>query len=113
MSQIKNENILTEFPAVDMTSNITGDSINLLSDTRFSIQLVFTGATISGDFTLEASNDLVIANWTTIPGTSVTITAAGSHLYTITDATYQYIRVVWTDTASAAGTITVARMVIK
>lgn len=85
----------------------------------FSIQLVFTGP-IVGEFKLQASNDYgrneranisdtdVLANWTDIKDSAQSISAAGSHLWSVADAGYKWVRVVWTVT-SGSGTLTSAR----
>jgi hypothetical protein len=85
----------------------------------FSIQLVFTGP-IVGEFKLQASNDTgpneranisdtdTLINWTDVQDSTQAISAAGSHLWSVSDAGYKWVRVVWTAT-SGTGVLTSAR----
>lgn len=93
---------------------------------NYAIQLIFTG-TPAGTFKLQASNDLGqpqaagdaqkysgVSNWTDISGSEQTVAAAGNHMWTVENAGYNWVRVVWT--ASGAGTtpvLTVARAYVK
>jgi len=108
----------------DLTSNIVSDAVYLGHIANFSIQAVFTGTVIDGTFTLQASNDegpnnvhdknqASITNWTTIGGSDQDIVAAGDHLYNVVNCGYRWVRLVWTDSASSDGDITVARFNVK
>ena len=105
-----------------MESNITSDPIWLAHISNYSIQLVFTG-TADGTLKLQASNDegandnhiesAVITNWTDILNSDQAITAAGGHIWTVENAGYRWVRVVWTDGNSSGANITSARMNVK
>lgn len=86
----------------------------------YSIQLVFTGSP-GGNFKLQASNDpgqpnaaseaqqvVGVTNWTDVLDSAQTISAAGNHVWTVENAGYTWVRVVWTAT-SGSGTLTSAR----
>lgn len=84
---------------------------------NYAIQIVTTGATVTGAFKLQASNsDPAIPdagipsasemNWTDIDGSSVTFTAAGSFIWNAQGVGYQWVRVVWTESGTAAGAVT-------
>ena len=119
--RIQNEDLTLS--GTDMTSNITSDPIWLGHIAHFSIQVVFTGSTPNGTFKLQASNDkgandyriasASVTNWTDISGSSQGITAAGDHMWNVQNCGYRWVRVVWTDSSSTAGTITVARFNVK
>jgi hypothetical protein len=125
----KNENLLeVDGSAVsgDLSSSKNLKPVWLGHIVLFSAQLVFTG-TPAGSFKLQGSNDLGnpnasgesqryanVTNWTDIADSEQTISAAGNHLYEVRDASYNWIRIVWT--ASGAGTtpvLTSARAVVK
>lgn len=80
-----------------------GDIVNL------SIQVTFSSATLNGTLKLQASNDNT--NYTDVTGSSQAIVSGASHMWGITNATYRYVRVVWTYT-SGAGTLS-SKAVIK
>jgi hypothetical protein len=102
----------------------TSDPIWLGHIANYSIQLVFTG-TPGGNFKLQMSNDegdpsaakeedrdFKIVNWTDIADSAQTISAAGDHSWTVENAGYRWVRVVWTQTSSS-GTLTSARFNVK
>lgn len=109
----------------NMNTDITSDPIWIGHIINYSIQLVFTGASPTGTFKLQASldagqpqnpveanRDTGITNWTDIAGSSQAISAAGNHMYTVENAGYQWVRVVWTAGVSV-GTLTSARFFAK
>ncbi len=71
--------------------------------TEYAIQEVFSSNTLNGTLTLEASNDNV--NWSTIPGSSVTVVSGATNVHSVTSAGYRFSRVRWVPT-SGTGTIT-------
>jgi hypothetical protein len=113
------DNFALTLDGTDMTSNINSNPIWLGHVVNYCIQIVFTGSTPNGSFKLQASNDLgakendvknaSITNWTDISGSTINISAAGDVMYNLENVGYRWVRVVWTDTSSTAGTITVAR----
>ncbi len=74
-----------------------GDLIN------YSIQVAFSSATLNGTLTLEGSLDK--STWVTLPSSSQAIVSGAAHVWSVQNAGYRYVRVVWTYT-SGAGTIT-------
>jgi hypothetical protein len=78
---------------------------------NFSVFAIAVGGTITGTLKVQVCNDnptLTGApiNWVDLPSATVNITGAGNFLIpasTIGEASYQYIRVVYTRTTSAAG----------
>lgn len=108
----------------DMSIGITSDPIWLGHIANYSIQIVFTGTPV-GSFKLQMSNDdgritqptiqtqdFGVINYTDIADSNQAISAAGNHAYTVENAGYRWVRLVYTPT-SGSGTITVARFNIK
>ena len=120
--RIKSDNILDDLSGVDMTSNITGPAIWLGHIANFAIQLVFTGSP-NGSFKLQASCDEYdpkdpsgsnVINWTDIADSSQAVSASGDHMWSVENAGYTFVRLVWTDSASGSpSTITSARFMVK
>ena len=115
-----NSDVLT-LDGTDMTSNITSNPIWLGHIANYAIQLVFSGSP-DGEFKLQASCDAYdpknpagssITNWTDINGSTEVVTAAGNHIWSVENAGYTFVRVVWTDSASGASTIDSARYMVK
>lgn len=73
-----------------------GDILNL------SIQVTFSSATLNGSLKLQSSNDNT--NYTDVTGSTQAIVSGASHMWSVVNATYRYIRVVWTWT-SGTGTL--------
>lgn len=82
----------------------------------YAVQLVTSGATVTGTFKLQASNDdpnipqagypaASSMNWTDIDGSSQTVTVAGTPMWNALGAGYQWVRVVWTKSGAAAGSV--------
>lgn len=84
----------------------------------YSLQIVTTGATVTGTFKLQASNDAPEStahssmSWTDIDGSSQTVTTAGSVVWNAFGAGYEWVRIVWTESGTAAGSVT-GRQVAK
>lgn len=121
--RVKNEDLLNG-TTPDLSGNWSSEAIPLESIEDFSIQLIFTGAPV-GSFKLQGSNDpgqalantralmsSKIVNWTDIGDSTQAIAASGDHLYTVRDAAYNWVRVVWTF-SSGTGSITSARVDLK
>lgn len=76
----------------------------------YAVQAVFTGSSINGTIKLQGSCDKALdgpipsspTNWTDITGSSVTINAAGSELYNVSDVMYNWVRFVYTDGSSGS-----------
>lgn len=122
--RVKNENLLDDSGPVALAANAELKAVWLGHIANFSIQLQFTG-TPGGNFKLQASNDpgninaasgtlqvSDIALWTDIADSAQTISAAGDHMWTVENAGYNWVRVVWTAT-SGSGSLTTARAYVK
>lgn len=83
----------------------------------YALQIVTTGATVTGTFKLQGSNsdinipydgivDATAMDWTDIDGSSTAVTVAGSVLWNASGAGYRWVRVVWTESGTAAGAVT-------
>jgi len=119
--RIQNEALTLD--GTDMESTITSNAVWLAHIAHYSIQVVFTGSP-NGTFKLQASNDVgakdggglsspTITNWTDIPSSSLAVSASGSSLWTISNAGYRWVRVVWTNSASSTAAITSIRFNVK
>lgn len=124
--RVKNENLLEDSGPLDLLVNQNLPPVWLGHIANYAIQLVFTG-TPGGNFKLQASNDPGridaaapstqddgIINWTDIADSAQTISAAGDHMWTVENAGYTWVRVVWTATGgSSTPTLTSARAYVK
>lgn len=121
--RIANENMIAS-GAVSMGASFNLDPVWLGHICNYSIQLVFTG-TPDGSLKLQCSNDAGtpngaapatmstgVTNWTDIAGSSQSIAAAGNHVWTVENAGYNWVRVVYTR-SSSTGSLTVARVNVK
>lgn len=117
--RIKTENLT--FASTDLQADRTSEKIWLGHIANFAIQLAFTGSP-NGTFKLQASVDhydpknpqnSTVSNWTDIANSSVTITAAGDHMWTVENAGYTFVRVVWTDSSSGVSAISSSRYMVK
>lgn len=122
--RVKNEDLLQSTGPLSLASNQTLPAVWLGHIANYAIQLKFTG-TPGGNFKLQASNDpghidaasktnqvSDLAIWTDIADSAQTISAAGDHMWTVENAGYTWVRVVWTQT-SGSGSLTNARAYVK
>lgn len=73
---------------------------------------VYTSGTATGTLKVQISNDQVAApnlpsHWVDVSGLAVTPAATGTLLIPKFDLSYEWIRVVWTQSNAGTGTITV------
>lgn len=103
-------------------ANLYSTPVSLDQLTAYAIQLVTTGAAVTGTFKLQASNDLpdredpdtglsinpapASMNWTDIDGSSTTVAAAGTVVWNASNVGYRWVRVVWTEGAASTGNVT-------
>jgi len=110
--KIGNDNIT--FSSNDLSASRTSQAIGIQHVVNYAVQLVFTG-TPAGNFKLqgscdegnptantEATRSVDIVNWTDVADTTLTVSAAGNIMYDVTNAGYNWFRVVYT--ATGAGT---------
>lgn len=122
--RVKNENMLDESGAVDLSSSQNLKPVWLGHIAQYALQLVFTGSPV-GTFKLQASNDVGhidsagssmqvsgITNWTDVTGSAVAVSAAGNVMWNAENVGYTWVRVVWTYT-SGSGSLTSARTYMK
>lgn len=123
--RVHNQDLL-EGQTEDMESNFTLPPIWLGHIAYYSIQLVFAGGTPDGTFKLQASNDpgnqdkssggwdtSSMTNWTDIADSAQAVTSAGNHMWSVENAGYLWVRVVWTDSATSGTSLTSARAYVK
>ena len=109
--RIANDQLLSS--PVDLSSNYNSVAIWLGHADSYAIQLVFSGASIEGDFKLQVSNDPGqpsrateltrddIENWTDLPSSTQSITEGGNHMWGAGCAPYRWVRIVWIYTTGA------------
>lgn len=125
MAQIYNYQNIIPVGTV-MNKNITSKVMQLQNGMFYNIQIVYTG-TPTGTFKLQASSDnsatmtaagqfpYTPVNWTDVLNSSQAVVNAGSTMWNVEWASYNFIRVVYTDGSSGASTavITVSTMNVK
>jgi len=89
--------------------NITSPGVSLGDYSEYSVHCDFSGTTLAGTLVLQVSNDN--SDWVDIPSSSQAITSAASHMWNVTGAAYDWVRVFWT-ASSGTGTLT-AKLRIK
>lgn len=88
--------------AANAGSNFTSVPIRLGDLVTFSVQVTFSSGTLNGTLKLQGSNDN--SNWSDVAGSSQAVTSGASHLWTINNAGYDYVRVDWVN-SSGTGTL--------
>jgi hypothetical protein len=103
-------------------TNLYSNPVRLALSAGYSIQLVTTGATVTGAFKLQFSLSdpnsedpdtgmplnppPASMTWTDLPNSSQTVTVLGDVGWIVADAFYPWVRVVWTETGTAVGGVT-------
>jgi len=108
---------LSLWSSLTMSGNLTTTPVALDHIYGYSVQVVWTGATASGAFTIEASDDVTsvpanIVNWETVGSSSIAASGPGSAFYNYNGAFYKWFRLKYAYT-SGTGTITASNIVIK
>lgn len=112
--KVYNKPILT---SIVLSANRVSAAFQVWEMYGFSIQAVYTG-TPTGTFKLQGSADPISkntgsptqapTNWTDIAGSSVAVTAAGDYMWNVSDAMYNFVRIVYTDGSSGSSSAVVS-----
>ena len=91
-----------------MNTSFNSAPMNLNQMEGYAIQCVWTG-TPTGSLKLQCSVDPNIGNifptnWIDLTGTTVSVTAAGSFMWNVTGAMYNWVRFNYTDLSSGVST---------
>ena len=89
-------------PTQSGASTITTGPVFIGAPQEYSVQVDFTG-TLAGTIKLQCSN--TGSNFQDITGSSQTLIAGQQAFYSVLDATYKYVRAVWTP-SGGTGNIT-------
>lgn len=107
--RILNESIVA---SGDMSQAITSTPIWVGHQVVVSIHAVYTGSTINGLLSVQASNDpanennsAAIVNWADIPGANDMLSAAGQSIINLAEIGYRWIRLTWTPSGTNSGTL--------
>jgi hypothetical protein len=99
-----NDTLLNQADATQTSQ--TSQAIDASSYIAASIVAIAAGGTITGTLVVQASNDLLNpTNWVAIPSQTVSVTGAGVFIIPKFDVSYQWLRIVYTKTTSAAGAL--------
>jgi cytoskeletal protein RodZ len=98
-----------------LNANINGVSQELQFVAMAAIQVTISG-TPTGTFSLQSSCDPVNTgqtqwpiNWTTISGTSTSVTASGNIVWNLNFTGYNWVRIQYSDSSSGTSTATVTQ----
>ena len=100
---------LTVFNAVDASIDETSAAINAEQMSAISAIATVTG-TSTGTLAMQVSNDAgpTPANWVTIPSATAAISGANTYIIPTQGISYEWVRIIFTHTNAAAGTLTVS-----
>lgn len=98
---------------ISMGTDFCTEGVDISQADLGSAQVVWSGgATPSGTFTMEVSNDDVapgsadpgsnVVNWSTYPGSAISIAADGDLTYSFPDMSYRYARICYVSTSGTA-----------
>lgn len=82
------------------STTFTSDPLDMRNFTIYGVQVTFTGASVAVTAKLQESNDGT--NWKDISGSSVSVVAAGSHVWKGADFGLSLLRVSLQETGGAA-----------
>lgn len=110
-------NVITANKVLNTT--FQSQAMQLYNSYNFSVQVVFTG-TPTGSFFLQASADPAFSgipgeprNWSTVAGSTFTVTAAGDCFWDYDYPGFNWIRVCYTDGSGGASTAVVTSSVLN
>lgn len=114
-----NSSMLRGLSSASLGADMNSGPIRIREAIGFCVQLVWTGASVDGEFKIQVSNDSGdsenVTNWEDLllPVTSVvTASGADSHTWNVANLMASWFRIVFTRT-SGTGTITVATFTVK
>lgn len=93
----------TLIDAANAAGTLSSVALGLGDLDKFSIHADFSGATLAGTLSLECSNDEV--DWIMVENSDQVVASAASHMWNVSGAGYQFVRVKWVPTGGA-GTLT-------
>jgi len=103
--------------AVPANASINSAAVDIGFVLAISAQVVYSGTGMNGSLKLQVSNDIPPAgnlasftptNWTDLTGASIVLSGGpGTNLIVKTEVTYQWVRVVYTNSGTPTGTVTV------
>jgi Flp pilus assembly protein TadG len=93
---------------VAMNANSNSAPLELYHMYGFCIQVVITNIP-NGTLKLQASadpfnNQGTVTNWTDISGSTISVTTAGTQMWNVFDAMYNWVRIVYTDSSGGTST---------
>jgi len=103
------------FTSADCTASSNGNPVDLSTISAISLQSVSTGD-CTGTVKLQVSNDpgpktpggpKTVTNWTDLASATISVTAASKLILAKTEVAYQWVRVVYTASGGASGTLNV------
>lgn len=107
MVQPRSSGSVTAFNALDASVNHTSSSINITNYRIYCVQFIWAGLadTLDGEIKVQGSLDNI--NFSDILGVVTTLdTSDGGSFFNVTDAAYNYIKIVYTANSIVDGTIT-------
>lgn len=98
------------FSAADASSSKTSAPFQKGDLTTFSVQFVFSSATLNGTVSLDCSNDSVsspdlVTNWIQISASPISVVSGEPAMINVTNGGYRWVRAVWT-ASTGTGTVT-------
>lgn len=109
---MKFQNFSLNFSNNDFSASRNSESQDLSQDAGYSLQIVLSGAALTGSLKLQASNDN--STWTDIAGSSQAVSGitSANYLWNYDAQYYQHVRAVWTYT-SGTGSVVSSKMTTK
>lgn len=109
---MKFQNFNLNFTSNDFSASRNSESQDLSQDAGFSLQVILSGAALTGSLKLQASNDN--STWTDVPSSSQAVSGISSaaYLWNMDAQYYQFVRAVWSYT-SGTGSVVSSKMTTK
>lgn len=84
-------------PTQSAASSVNTASYTLINQSGLSIHVIFTGSDVVGTASIQVSDDNT--NWTTMLGSSTSVTASSAVFFDITPTKAKFVRLTWTYTS--------------